>query len=99
MKKHILIFIPAIESGGVERNAILIANGLLAQGYQISVRSCTDKVHANKLAAYLCRDIGSGGGHLKKAGGRISGKRVKEKYGNRDFKEIIHQLMCEFIDK
>lgn len=69
------------------------------EGYQISVRSCTDKVHANKLAAYLCRDIGSGGGHLKKAGGRISGKRVKEKYGNRDFKEIIHQLMCEFIDK
>lgn len=40
MKKHILIFIPAIESGGVERNAILIANGLLAQGYQVSVLYC-----------------------------------------------------------
>ena len=40
MKKHILIFIPAIESGGVERNAILIANGLLAQGYRVSVLYC-----------------------------------------------------------
>lgn len=68
------------------------------EGYQISVRSCTDKVPANELAAFLCRDIGSGGGHLKKAGGRVSGKRLREKYGNRNFKEVIHELLCEYID-
>lgn len=40
MKKHILIFIPSIESGGVEKNAIMVANELLAQGYEVSVLYC-----------------------------------------------------------
>lgn len=68
------------------------------EGYQISVRSCTDKIHANELAMFLCKDIGSGGGHLKKGGGRVSERRVKEKYGDRNFKEIVRELMCEFIE-
>ena len=68
------------------------------EGYQISVRSCTDKIHANELTVILCEDIGSGGGHLKKAGGRVSGKRLREKYGDRNFKEIIHERMCYYIE-
>ena len=40
MKKHILIFIPAIESGGVEKNAIIVANELAAQDYKVSVLYC-----------------------------------------------------------
>ncbi len=68
------------------------------EGYQISVRSCTDKVRANELAAFLCKDIGSGGGHLKKAGGRVYSERLKEKYGNRNFKEVIRELMCQFME-
>lgn len=40
MKKHILIFIPSIESGGVEKNAIIVANELLAQDYKVSVLYC-----------------------------------------------------------
>lgn len=40
MKKHILIFIPSIESGGVEKNAIIVANELLAQDYEVSVLYC-----------------------------------------------------------
>lgn len=68
------------------------------EGYQISIRSCTDKIHANELAIFVCKDIGSGGGHLKKAGGRVSSKRLKEKYGNQDFKEIIRELIQQFIE-
>ncbi len=40
MKKHILIFIPSIESGGVEKNAIIVANKLAAQDYLVSVLYC-----------------------------------------------------------
>lgn len=69
------------------------------QGYQISIRSCTDKYVANQMAAYLCQDIGSGGGHAKKGGGRISKKRFREKYGEREFKEVAHELLCEYIEK
>lgn len=38
-------------------------------GVKLSVRSCTTKVKADELAAYLAEDYGGGGGHLTKAGG------------------------------
>lgn len=36
-----------------------------------SVRSCSKEVHANELAQYIAKDVGGGGGHLRKAGGTI----------------------------
>ena len=39
-KKHVLIFIPAIESGGVEKNAIIVANGLAEGGYPVTILYC-----------------------------------------------------------
>lgn len=68
------------------------------EGYQISLRSCSDKYAANKMASYICRDIGSGGGHAKKAGGRIAKKRLQEKYGEREFKEVVHELLCQYME-
>lgn len=44
----------------------------LPGGFKISVRSCIKEVHADELAIYLCDGVGSGGGHLEKAGGFIS---------------------------
>ena len=41
-------------------------------GVKISVRSCIKEVKANELAQYICDGIGSGGGHVVKAGGRIN---------------------------
>jgi len=41
-------------------------------GIKLSVRSCVKEIMANELAAYLCKDGGSGGGHNDKAGGFIS---------------------------
>ena len=40
-------------------------------GVKISVRSCVKEVKASELAAFITEGIGSGGGHLEKAGGFI----------------------------
>jgi glycosyltransferase involved in cell wall biosynthesis len=53
MKKHILIFIPAIESGGVEKNAAIVANELAAQDYPVSVLFC--RIIDEKRAAFSNR--------------------------------------------
>lgn len=66
-------------------------------GYQISVRSCDDQISAGKLAAFVCEGIGSGGGHAKKAGGRISEKLLQEKYGKVDVFDFIFEKMNSFI--
>lgn len=66
-------------------------------GYQISVRSCDEQISAGDLARYVCEGIGSGGGHAKKAGGRISDQLVAEKYGEIDIFDLIYQKMNEFI--
>lgn len=49
-------------------------------GIKISVRSCIDAVKANELAAELCRGIGSGGGHVGKAGGWIQMDLITREY-------------------
>lgn len=40
-------------------------------GVKISVRSCVKEVKASELAEFIVEGIGSGGGHLEKAGGFI----------------------------
>lgn len=49
-------------------------------GYKFSVRSCIKEVNANELAAFIASDIGSGGGHIQKAGGFISDAKYEAKY-------------------
>lgn len=66
-------------------------------GYQISIRSCEDRIAANLLAAYVCEGIGSGGGHRKKAGGKISAESLRNKYGEIDIFEFVQQKLCTFI--
>ena len=67
-------------------------------GYQISIRSCDDKLRADKIAAFVCDGIGSGGGHKKKAGGRIQREKLREKYGDKLISEVIEMLLCQCID-
>ena len=55
-----------------------VVYNILNDGIKISVRSCIKEVRANELAEFLCEGIGSGGGHVEKAGGFIS-KRLYEK--------------------
>ena len=44
---------------------------VMPNGVKISVRSCVPDIKANELVMEICEGIGSGGGHLTKAGGYI----------------------------
>lgn len=50
----------------------------LQDGYKLSVRSCIKHTRANEFAFFLTEGIGSGGGHIDKAGGFISKKKLAE---------------------
>ena len=67
-------------------------------GYRISIRSCHEDYAANEIAAYVCREIGNGGGHLKKAGGYIQQEKMENKYGKMTIFDVVNSLLCEYID-
>ena len=68
-------------------------------GYKLSVRSCIREVNAGELAAFITEDIGSGGGHYCKAGGFISAKKLKEKYGENIYEEnFFNTKMIEYFN-
>ncbi len=60
-----------LEVSGVD--ACLVYS-VLPFGVKISLRSCVKEVKASELADYLADGIGSGGGHLVKAGGFLEKK-------------------------
>ena len=57
-------------------------------GYQISIRSCDDNLHSNKIAEFICEGIGNGGGHKKKAGGRIQKEYFKKIWRKTDLRGV-----------
>lgn len=68
-------------------------------GYQISLRTCHERLQADKIAAYVCDGIGSGGGHANKAGGRILKEKMLQKYGEKSIFDVINMLLCQYIDE
>lgn len=66
-------------------------------GYQISIRSCDREYPANKVAELLCRDIGNGGGHIDKAGGKVFSDKIKKIYGNMDITDVFMERMNTII--
>lgn len=67
-------------------------------GYKFSARSCVKEVHADDMASYLTEGIGSGGGHLEKAGGFIRKKAFEEVYGNMDMNDYLQMRMNKYFD-
>lgn len=65
-------------------------------GYKISVRSCSAEIAANEIAEFLTADIGSGGGHLDKAGGFISADRFTARYPDLTLKAYLNQKLEEY---
>lgn len=53
---------------------------VLPFGVKISVRSCVKEVRASELAEFITEGIGSGGGHLEKAGGFIQMELLDKAY-------------------
>lgn len=67
-------------------------------GYKISVRSCTSEITANELAAYITKGIGSGGGHLDKAGGFIGSDSFSKLYPDCSIESYLIKRMNEYYD-
>ena len=61
---------------------VCLVYSVLDYGIKFSVRSDTPEVRADELAAYISRGIGSGGGHLDKAGGFIQHELLTQLYKN-----------------
>ena len=53
---------------------------VLDYGVKFSVRSDYSEVRANELASYISEKIGSGGGHINKAGGFIQNELLEQEY-------------------
>lgn len=64
----------------VDAVSCCIVFNVLENGVKLSVRSCVKEIKASELAAELCKDIGSGGGHAVKAGGFIQMELLVEEY-------------------
>ncbi len=72
----------------------------LDDGIKFSVRSCIKETKASDLAIYLANSIGSGGGHLEKAGGFISRRKYEKAHPGYHteayFSERIQQYCYSF---
>ena len=77
----------------------------LAYGVKVSVRSCVKEVKASELADFITKDIGSGGGHMEKAGGFIQNellcKACEEKgytFDSDGITELLKFRMDDYFD-
>lgn len=67
-------------------------------GYKVSVRSYHEFISADDVIQSLTDKIGSGGGHLNKAGGIIENKLFEKEHGDIDFHEYMKSKLTKFKD-
>ena len=68
-------------------------------GYKFSVRSNLNEARASHLAQYISEGLGSGGGHVNKAGGYILKSLFGKKYPADSFGDFLRKKICEFEEK
>ncbi|MDR1245737.1 MAG: DHH family phosphoesterase [Clostridiales Family XIII bacterium] len=66
------------------------------QGLKLSVRSSAREIMADELAAFLCRDVGSGGGAVEKAGGFLGLSRISERGGGLSASDYLRRRIREY---
>lgn len=67
-------------------------------GFKFSVRSCIKEVNANELAEFIAGDLGSGGGHIQKAGGFISLGKYEKQYHALHSEAYFSEKMNEYFE-
>ncbi len=79
-----------------------VAHCALNGGTKFSVRSCIKETQADELAGFIADGIGSGGGHLLKAGGFLNGDKLLSAFESEDDtpvlpdkQEIAHRIFSE----
>ena len=76
-----------------------VVYNILNDGIKISVRSCIKEVRANELAEFLCEGIGSGGGHVEKAGGFISKRLYEKQYEGVHTESYFGERMNDYFEQ
>ena len=59
---------------------VCLVYNILSFGVKFSIRSCSKETKANELAMFISDKIGSGGGHIEKAGGLLKNDLIKQIY-------------------
>lgn len=76
---------------------------VLPFGIKLSVRSCIKEVKASELAEFITEGIGSGGGHLEKAGGFIQmellNKIYKEWGDDKKIADFLKWRLDDYFDE
>lgn len=75
-----------------------VVYNVLNDGIKISVRSCVKEVRANELAEFLCEGVGSGGGHIEKAGGFISAKLYEKEYNGIHTEAYFGRRLTDYFE-
>jgi phosphoglycolate phosphatase len=66
------------------------------RGLKLSIRSSAREIMADELAAFLCRDVGSGGGAVEKAGGFLGFKRIAELGGGLTADDYLKRRVFDY---
>lgn len=69
----------------------------MPSGLKLSVRSCVASVRAVELLEYVVAGLGSGGGHMQKAGGYIPNDSIAE-VAEEDLREYMAERIVEYYN-
>ena len=67
-------------------------------GLKLSIRSGTREIMASEIAGFLCRDVGSGGGNVEKAGGILNFAKIAETNGNVAPEDYLRARVAAYLD-
>jgi phosphoglycolate phosphatase len=71
---------------------------LQRHGIKLSVRSSTREIMSSEIAQFLCRDAGSGGGNIEKAGGFLSFNGIAKISGGASPEEYLQSRVHAYLD-
>ena len=87
---------------------VCLVYSVLSFGVKFSLRSCSNETRADELAAFLAKDIGSGGGHTEKAGGMLNNELIVRNYpdyieidddsAKHSISNIIRERMADYFE-
>lgn len=79
-------------------DACVVCCKAVQHGIKLSVRSCSNDMHADELARSITDGIGNGGGHHQKAGGFIKTDKLGEECGDivEYIKDRVHKAFEKF---
>ncbi|MCL2637022.1 MAG: DHH family phosphoesterase [Oscillospiraceae bacterium] len=80
----------ALQVSGID---VCVVYNELSDGYKLSVRSCSRSVMASEFTSFITEGVGSGGGHVHKAGGFIRKNGFEQ-----EIESFMDKRIAEYFD-